>query len=104
MSLTVFLFPSSACLSIGVNKVSHFKSIVIVTILQGGPLPSVVADVATIRNSGVSLGLHLNPLKSQVISHSEHISHLQFDGFHLQTPRRPFADSSRPGRRAVKRV
>ena len=48
----------------------------------GGPISTVAADVASIKNKGASLGLTLNPSKSEVISRSGSITHAQFTGFH----------------------
>jgi hypothetical protein len=52
----------------------------------GDPLSVVAVDVATIRSKGACLGLHLNPNKSEVISHSGTVIHTQFTGFHQLTP------------------
>ena len=48
----------------------------------GGPISTVAADVASIKSKGASLGLTLNPSKSEVISRSGNITHAQFTGFH----------------------
>lgn len=47
----------------------------------GGSQSTVAADVATIRSSAASLGLHLNPSKCEVISCRQAISNPQFEGF-----------------------
>jgi hypothetical protein len=52
----------------------------------GGPLATVASDVAIIKSRGVSLGLHLNPGKCEVISNSGAALHPQFTGFHQLLP------------------